>query len=366
MVDVSPVTRQLAAAKLIETPQTAVVAHAPSSPTKIPVVGVDYIKLSKKPLYEGANGVVYRASDKSHKQVLVIKTIKKQLLQSEAEYNELVTKEYANVKAAGPHKHIVDILDLAIGPDSLEQSVILPYYAQGDLLDYLCLLRANKIEPSSDLKDSIFKQILKGVSHLHKVDIVHRDLKPENFLIDENGIIKISDFGYSLDINKLHGQLALNDLSCGTNTFKAPELFSSENSLARVLSAEYLKALDYWSLGIVYFQVFLMSVPWLDANVGEPSNKAFQRYVSEYPASDKILHSLNNKMDDKTVKFDNNKALNRFRSLHHECRPLIFGLLHPENGKRLTSADVLSSNWMMQVYANPKDLIALLKNVRRK
>lgn len=366
MVDVSSVTRQLAGTDLMDAPHTPVVALETPSARAVPVVGVDYTKLSKKPIYEGANGVIYRGSDKSHRCVLVIKTIKKQPYQTVAVYNEAVATEYANIKAAGTNKHIVEVLDLAVGLDSVEQSLILPYYAQGDLLDYLCLLRANKIEVSSNLKDSIFKQILKGVTHLHKLGIVHRDLKPENFLLDDNGIVKISDFGYSLDTKKLPSQLGLNDLSCGTNTFKAPELFTRENSLARLLSAEYLKALDNWSLGIVYFQVFLMSMPWLDANISEPKNRAFQRYVAEYPASDKILHSLNNKMDDKTVKFDNNKALKHFRSLHYECRPLVFGLLHPENGKRISSADVLSSNWMMQVYANSKDLIALLKNLRKK
>lgn len=43
-------------------------------------------------------------------------------------------------------------------------------------------------------------QIILGVKELHKNRIIHRDLKPENVMVDEDGYLKIIDFGMSLVI----------------------------------------------------------------------------------------------------------------------------------------------------------------------
>lgn len=355
------------------------------------VVNVDYTKVNSKPIYEGANGIVFKGTDKLKKTVYVIKTIKIQHNQSASEYNHLVLKEFNNIKKLNS-KYIIKILDIAKSLDNLDLSIIYHYYPKGDLLDYLCLLRKNKIEVLSNLKDSIFKQAVKGVDYLHSQGIVHRDLKPENFLIDDSGVIKISDFGYSLDLNDLEAQLDLNDICCGTQSFKAPELFKYEDtlynfpdSIIKIKQSINFKSLDYWSLGIIYFQIFLMAKPWNDANVNEivesdvsnastsnvngngnsPPNPApspsqhYYKYAKHYPFSDKHLTNLINQLDDKNFNSAVNPALKLFKKLHYESRFFIFGLLNPNPEKRLTTQDLLQSNWLIQVYANSKDLIDL-------
>ncbi|KAL4294010.1 hypothetical protein AHAS_Ahas18G0185300 [Arachis hypogaea] len=50
---------------------------------------------------------------------------------------------------------------------------------------------------SEDLTRKYFQQLISAIGYCHSRDIFHRDLKPENLLLDENGNLKVSDFGLS-------------------------------------------------------------------------------------------------------------------------------------------------------------------------
>ncbi|EGW30178.1 uncharacterized protein SPAPADRAFT_63791, partial [Spathaspora passalidarum NRRL Y-27907] len=223
------------------------------------------------------------------------------------------------------------------------------------------------------MKDAIFKQILTGVRYLHRKNIIHGDLKPENFLLDSDGIIKISDFGYSLDLNTndYQQEILLNPrtIYCGTNSFKAPELFQIEHDINHnefnfsdfFTSAEMLfKSWDYWALGMIYFQLFLMKAPWSMANPLQPMNIAYIKYSKEYPDSADKVHALMNELNSKHSTFKSNPAVALFKSLHYDSRESILGLLNPNPEKRLTPDDLLNTNWLTQVYADPKEFIKLL------
>lgn len=66
-----------------------------------------------------------------------------------------------------------------------------------------------------------FRQLIDGLEYCHKVaQVVHRDIKPENLLIDDNGDLKITDFGVSSLIENGNDQITN---TAGSNYFFSPE-----------------------------------------------------------------------------------------------------------------------------------------------
>jgi len=87
--------------------------------------------------------------------------------------------------------------------------------AGGDLLSYI--RRRKRL--TEDVAASLFRQICEAVKFCHSKQIVHRDIKPDNMLLDDEGVVKICDFG----ISKRIGRELLTDF-VGTPAFMAPEI----------------------------------------------------------------------------------------------------------------------------------------------
>ena len=90
--------------------------------------------------------------------------------------------------------------------------------AGGDLLNYVRRRKSLK----EDVAKFLFRQIIIGIGYIHSQKIVHRDIKLENILLDNEGCIKISDFGLSCEFEKL---TSVTNPTAGTLAYMAPEIF---------------------------------------------------------------------------------------------------------------------------------------------
>jgi CRP-like cAMP-binding protein len=83
--------------------------------------------------------------------------------------------------------------------------------------------------------------------HMHSKRIAYRDLKPENILLDTDGFMKLADFGLAKVVTDRTWTL------CGTPDYLAPEI---------ILNKGHDKAVDYWSLGVLIFELMTGTAPF--------------------------------------------------------------------------------------------------------
>uniref|UniRef100_A0A8C8UKR8 non-specific serine/threonine protein kinase n=1 Tax=Peromyscus maniculatus bairdii TaxID=230844 RepID=A0A8C8UKR8_PERMB len=111
------------------------------------------------------------------------------------------------------HPNIICLFQVLVTPEQIY--FITEFAPGGDLFQRVT--EEGRLQEEEAQK--IFGQILSAIKYCHDLDIVHRDLKPENILFDEEGNVKLADFGLAISWRPgtlLHQQ-------CGTKSFNAPE-----------------------------------------------------------------------------------------------------------------------------------------------
>jgi serine/threonine protein kinase len=137
---------------------------------------------------KGAMGMVYLAHDTVLERDVALKVMVSQI----ADDPELIQRFSREAKAVAKmtHPNVVTVFDLGTHTDGS------PYIAM-ELLKGQDLQKAVRTPPpmTLDRKVAIIVQVLAGLAHAHQAGIVHRDIKPANIFINQDGTVKIMDFG---------------------------------------------------------------------------------------------------------------------------------------------------------------------------
>ena len=118
----------------------------------------------------------------------------------------------------------------------------------GDLRYHLCLLQKFSEEETK----FFFACLLLGLEYIHGNNIIHRDIKPENLVCEENGYIRITDFG----VAKIKKEDNSSETS-GTPGYMAPEVLFGQNHSFPV---------DFFAIGIMGYEFMFGERPYLGKN----------------------------------------------------------------------------------------------------
>ncbi|OAY46900.1 CBL-interacting serine/threonine-protein kinase 6 [Manihot esculenta] len=163
---------------------------------------------------------------------------------------EQIKREIAVMKMV-KHPYIVDLHEVMASKSTI-------YFAMELVRGGELFSRISKGRLREDVARVYFQQLISAVDFCHSRGVYHRDLKPENLLLDEDGNLKVTDFGLSAFSEHLK-QDGLLHTTCGTPAYVAPEVIGKKGY-------DGAKA-DLWSCGVILYVLLAGFLPFQDDNI---------------------------------------------------------------------------------------------------
>ncbi|MBW2459176.1 MAG: serine/threonine protein kinase, partial [Deltaproteobacteria bacterium] len=161
---------------------------------------LDHYELEER-IGQGAMGEVHAARDRSLDRPVAIKVLRPRLATNPQLKTRFVREARAQARLRSPH--VTAIYHVGSTPPSADGSSTL-YFAMehvaGGALEAI-LERGERLSP--ERARQLLIQAVRGLRDAHRAGIIHRDIKPGNLLLDEDGILKIADFGVAKSLNEL-------------------------------------------------------------------------------------------------------------------------------------------------------------------
>ena len=195
-----------------------------------------------KVIGRGNYAKIYLVMYKKTSEVFALKSIRKdQIISENIIYNILNEKE---ILSNNESEFILNLSFFFQTPERIY--FVTPFIKGGDLFNLL----KKKRHLTENLIRFYSAQIAIAISEIHESEFIYRDLKPENILIDEEGFIKLCDFGSCTRIN----------LNKKTKDFAGTIYYASPEMIAGI---GYDQMTDWWSFGILIYELLTGNVPFI-------------------------------------------------------------------------------------------------------
>ena len=248
---------------------------------------------------EGGMANVYLAYDTILDRKVAIKVLRGDLSNDE-KFVRRFQREALSASSLS-HPNIVEMYD--VGEDNGLYYIVMEY-VEGKTLKQLLKRRGNLT--LSEAID-IMLQLTDGMAHAHDSYIIHRDLKPQNIMIEDDGQVKITDFGIAMALNST--QLTQTNSVMGSVHYLPPEQANGKGSTIKS---------DIYSMGIIFYELLSGSLPFRGDSAVEIALKHMKEPLPNLMDDDSsIPQSIENIILKSTAKNPKNRY-DDARSMHQD------------------------------------------------
>jgi len=280
---------------------------------------------------EGGMANVYLAKDVIIDRLVAIKVLRGDLAGDE----KFVRRFQREALAASSldHHNIVEMYD--VGEDHGTYYIVMEYIKGKTLKQLIKKRGALTLSECID----IMLQLTDGVNVAHSSYIIHRDLKPQNIMIQDNGEIKITDFGIAMALNNT--QLTQTNSVMGSVHYLPPEQASGKGATVKS---------DIYSMGIMFFELLTGSLPFKGENAVEI---AFKQIKDDIPSIREINPSIPQSVENIILKATAKNPKNRYnnaKEMHDDIATCLneeraneprIGFKYPEHEGDISKKDLM-------------------------
>uniref|UniRef100_A0A7C5V0Y1 non-specific serine/threonine protein kinase n=1 Tax=Caldicellulosiruptor owensensis TaxID=55205 RepID=A0A7C5V0Y1_9FIRM len=270
------------------------------------VIGNRY-KVEEK-LGSGGMSVVYKAKDAILNRYVAIKVLRSEFAADEEFLQRFRTEALA--AASLSHPNIVSIYD--VGQQDGMYYIVMEYVNGKTLKEFM--KETGRLSPKDATTIAI--QVLRALDHAHKKGIVHRDIKPQNILIDENGIVKVTDFGIARAVST--GTIINTNLTIGSVHYFSPE---------QARGGYVDNRSDLYSLGVVLYEMVTGVLPF----DGDTPISIALKHLQEQPVKPTLYNpNIPRSLEAIILKAMQKDILQRYQSAGEMIQDLKNSLIEPE------------------------------------